>query len=573
MATIIRQQKRRKMGKVETIQRVEDVAGLEKISTGIAHLDSILNGGVPRYSINIIAGPPGTGKTILAQQALFHNAGRDATAPYLVTVSEPMVKMLRYQQQFSFFDPDKLNRSVHYLDIGSALMEKGLDGVSEKIHHYIEKYQPSILAIDSIKAIHEVAETPQKLREFAYRLAVELTSWECTAFLLGEYDMNDIGIDPVFAIADGIIFMHREDRGMQTLRHLEVVKMRGDDYFSGRHPFVITPNGIRVFPRIKTPEAVPHYEVATKRLSSGVPGVDEMMKLGIPEGTVTLVAGGSGTGKTLLSLHFLLEGIQRGEPGVLVTFQETPSMLKSFSSGFGWNLDQLERKKQLKILYSSPVEIGVDQHTDVVKNVVADMKARRVVIDSLKDIEIATPDRVRFKDYVYSLVNYFRAQGITCVLTNEIPALFGDFVLSEAGISFVADNVILLRYVEMESRIARAISVLKMRGSDHAKDVREYKITSEGMKVLEPFKDYSAVLAGTPTVTGAPGLPNLPPRAREALRLIDNRKRITVPELAEQTGQEPEAAREVLVSLAQMGYVIRIGEDGNEEYKKSVVWS
>jgi len=475
---------------------------LEKISTGIPNLDWILKGGIPRYSVNIIAGPPGSGKTILAQQIIFHNADENSSAPYLVTVSEPTVKLIRYQQRFDFFDESKLEKNIYFLDIGTSLLQGGLEGVSKQIEEYIEKYSPSILAIDSFKAIHEAAATPIKLREFSYALAVKLTTWECTSFLVGEYAREDIVTAPVFAIADGIILLDREERGMPSNRYLEAVQMRGDGFFAGKHPLVITSSGVNVYPRIKTPDHIAPYPIGDSRLSTGVSGLDEMMGSGLPEGTVTLVAGGAGTGKTLMGLHFLLEGIEKGEPGVLVTFQETPGLLNSFCKGFGWNLEASEKKGVLRILYTSPVEISVDQHTAAIKDVIAEIKAKRVVIDSLKDIEIATPDKVRYKDYVYSLVNYFRSEGITSIVTNEIPELFGNLVMSEYGISFIADNVILLRYVELESSMDRAISVLKMRGSDHDKDVRRFQISSEGITIKDKFQGQEGILTGRPQRSG-----------------------------------------------------------------------
>lgn len=549
------------------------VEKLEKISTGIPNLDWILKGGIPKYSVNIIAGPPGTGKTILAQQIVFRNAEKDSSAPYLVTVSEPTVKMIRYQQQFSFWDSEKIGKNIVYLDIGSALLKGGLEATTEQIEQYIEEYSPTILAIDSFKAIQEVAESAPKVREFSYALAVRLSAWECTTFLVGEYTRADIDTQAIFAIADGIILLDREEKGMQTQRILEVVKMRGDGFFSGKHPFNITSDGIQVFPRIKTPDKLVPYPAGAKRVSCGVEGLDKMMMDGLPQGTVTLVAGGAGTGKTLLALHFLLEGIKQGEPGVLVTFQETPSLLRTFCKGFGWDLEKWEKEGLLNILYTSPVEIGVDEHAAAIKEVIASIGVKRVAVDSLKDIEIATPDKVRYKDYVYSLVNFFRAGGITSLLTNEIPELFGTFVMSEHGISFISDNVILLRYVEIESRISRAISVLKMRGSNHAKEVREYRITSSGMEVLEPFKAYGAVLSGAPTLTQVPGSTFLPPRAERMLEAVNSLSSATAADLGRITNEKEAQAEEVLNSLVQLGYVVRYSKNNETYYKPSVVWS
>jgi circadian clock protein KaiC len=531
-----------------------------------------LNGGLPRNSVNVIAGPPGTGKTILAQQIVFHNATQDDRAPYLVTVSEPTIKILRYSQRFSFFDGDRVGHNVVYLDIGSLLLEEGLEGVTVQIEKYIEEYSPSILAIDSFKAIHEMAQSVPQLREFAYRLAVRLTAWGSTTLLIGEYTRETINEAPIFAVADGIIVLEHNSRGMQTYRQLEVLKMRGDDYFSGKHPFIINNDGLTVFPRLKTPAVAEPYAVGERRISFGLPGLDNMMHDGALSSTCTLVAGSAGTGKTLLGLHFLLEGIRQGEPGLLVTFQETPSMLFAFARGFGWDLEALQQQGLLRILYSSPVELGVDEHVHIIHQALAETRARRVVMDSLKDIELATPDKVRYKDYIYSLVNDFRRRGITSLLTSEIPEMFGSFVVSEYGISFVADNVILLRYVEMGGRIARAISVLKMRGTDHDKFVKEFKITSQsGLEVMFPFDDYDAVLTGTTAASGLTGPASLPLRSRCVLNaLTSSSSGLTTPELTEITGVPAVLLQKSLDTLQELGFVMQHTYEDQVIYKPTM---
>jgi len=475
------------------------MTSLEKISTGVKNFDLILNGGIPKYSVNIIGGPPGSGKTILAQQIVFQNATPEQKVPYLITVSEPTIKLIRYQQQFNYFDPKKLDSgAVMYFNIADAITQGGLNGVSNTIRQYIEKYEPAILAIDSFKAIHDLVASASEIREFGYDLANLLTIGQCTTFLIGEYEMADIVQAPIFAIADGIIMMESERHGLQDIRYINVVKMRGDGYFRGRHPFSISRDGIEVYPRITTPEKTPYYTIGETRVSTGVEGLDSMTDGGYPKNSVTLLAGGSGVGKTLTALHFICEGVREGEPGIYVTFQETMGHLNSSAKKFGWDLEEMERSKLLKVIYSSPVEMSVDQHTELIRNVAADIGAKRLVIDSLSDIEIATPDKIRYRDYVYSLVSHFRAQGITSILTTEIPELFGTLQLSSQGISFVSDNVILLRYVEMGSKLTRAISVLKMRGSDHDKSMREFEITADGLRILDPFEGVQGLMGGTP---------------------------------------------------------------------------
>jgi circadian clock protein KaiC len=539
-----------------------------KISTGIPNLDEILNGGLARYSVNVLAGPPGTGKTILAQQIVFQNAHQDRQIPYLVTVSEPTVKMLRYSQNLKFFDMSRVGQNIIYLDIGSVLLEQGLDEVAHQIEQYIETYEPSILAIDSFKAIHEMTEDSPRLREFAYRLAVRLTTWGTTTLLVGEYTRETINEAPIFAIADGIILLDQESRGMQTYRYLEVLKMRGDDYFAGKHPFRITTDGLHLFPRLKTPEHPVSYRMGDHRASLGVPGLDEMTQGGVLSSSSTLVAGSAGTGKTLLCLHFLLEGISHGDPGMLVTFQETPSMLYAFAKGFGWDLEALQQEGKLSILYSSPVELGVDEHTHLIRQAIEENGARRIAMDSLKDIELATADKVRYKDYVYSLVNIFRQLGVTSMLTSEITEIFGSFTVSEYGISFVADNVILLRYVELPGRVARAVSVLKMRGSNHDKEIREYHIQAEtGVQILVPFANYDSVLSGPAQPSHIPGVDLLPPRTRRLLTLIEAAPGVSIERLADLIGEPIEQVRENLEVLIQLGYVIRQNRENDESFR------
>lgn len=477
-------------------------AELEPIKTGIASLDEILGGGIPLYSVNLITGAPGCGKTILMQQMAFANASPERKCIYFTTLSEPSFKLIRYQQQFSYFDVGKLGEDIHFIDIGGVIREQGVDEALITINNYIEKHAAAIVVIDSFKALHDLTTSKARARQFGYDLAVQLAAWGCTSFLVGEYTEHEIQNEPVFAVADGIIHMENKKHGMQNVRTLNVTKMRGRKVFTGDHPFSISEDGIAVYPRVKTPAIPASFEIGDVKLSSGVPGLDEMLKGGYPRGSVTLVVGGAGSGKTLTGLQFVVQGVGAGEPGLIVTFQETPSQLASIARGFGWDLEELQASGLLRVLYTSPVELSVDMHTALIKDAIQELGAKRVVIDSLMDIEMATPDKVRFKDYIYSLVNYFRAQGITSLLTNEIPELFGSLQLSSAGISFISDTVILLRYVEMESAVTRAISVLKMRGSDHDKSLREFRITSEGIEILERFEGSTGILQGQPMPAG-----------------------------------------------------------------------
>lgn len=474
---------------------------LQLINTGVPNLDTVLGGGIPLYSVNIIAGPSGSGKTILTQQIMFSNCQSGVKGIFFTTLSEPTFKMIRYQQQFDYFDLDQINRNIFYVDLGQVLRNRGLEEALLTIGRHVEEKDARFIAIDSFKAIHDLASTRPDARRFGYDLAVGLASWSCTSFLVGEYTESEILSEPIFAVADGIFFMTNPRMGMQNVRRLNLSKMRGMNYSTGDHPMRISESGITIFPRIKTPPEPAQLYIddrADELVHAGVEGLDKMMGGGIPRSSVTLVAGGAGTGKTLISMHFLMEGVRSKEPGLFVTFQETPGHLMKIARGYGWDLDAAAELGLLKILYTSPVEMGVDEHTAAIEAAINEIGAQRVVIDSLMDIEIATPDKVRFKDYVYSLVNYFRAKGITTVLTNEIPELFGPLQLSAHGISFISDNVVLLRYVEIGSILRRGISVLKMRGRNHDKSVREFEISDDGLEILAGFSEWISVMSGQP---------------------------------------------------------------------------
>lgn len=544
---------------------------LKKLQTGIPGLDTILLGGIPDLSINIISGPPGSGKTILVQQIIYNNANPNRKALYLTTLSEPSLKMLHYLQKFSFFDSNRVGRDVIYLDIGEVIRNKGLDNAIAIIIKNVQEHKPAIVGIDSFKAIHDMARDSVEVRKFGFDLAVRLTTWGATAFFVGEYSQQEIEQEPIFAIADGITCLHYKRDGLSYQRYVDVIKLRGEDYFGGMHPFTINTHGLTVYPRIKTPETYPEYDAVPETLSTGLDDLDAMLDGGFPRGSATMIAGGAGTGKTLFGLHFITSGAAQGEPGVIVTFQENPNQMHSLvHSSFGWNLREMEQQGYLKYLYNSPVEIQPDIHAIRVREAVEQLGARRVLIDSIKDIEIATPDKVRFKDYIYSMVNYFKTRGITIVMTNEIPELFGNFMLSEYGVSFIADNVILLRYVELSGSMEHAISVLKVRGARHSREIRRFEITSDGIRIAGTFRGMSGVLTGVPSGNNHQGCyDDLPLRARYMVDALRELGAVGDEQLSQETGLPLEMVRAELDKLRQRHIVVvqKEEEDGQERFK------
>ncbi|AKG20070.1 ATPase domain-containing protein [Calothrix sp. 336/3] len=545
---------------------------LGKLPTSIPGLDGVLSGGIPELSINIITGPPGAGKTIFTQQILYSNATPERNALYLVTLSEPSVKLLHYLQRFDFFDAEKVNTAVTYLDIGEVIREKGLEDAIAVIVKHVQDYKPALVAIDSFKAIHDMAKDPVEVRKFGYDLSVRLTTWGVTAFLIGEYTQEEIEKEPIFAIADGIIRLHNHPQGLHYQRYIDVLKLRGENYFTGLHPFNISDTGLTVYPRIKFLGDLGDIQLHSQRATTGVTTLDDMLDGGIPRGSATMVAGGAGTGKTLLGLHLITAGIAQGEPGVIVTFQENPHQLREIARSFGWDLAAMEEQELLVHLYSSPVEIQPDVHAAHVKEMVQRIGAKRVLLDSLKDIEIATPDKVRFKDYIYALVNQFKLQGVTTLLTNEIPEMFGPFQLSEYGVSFVVDNVILLRYVELAGRMGRAINIMKVRGSQHSKEIRYFEINNEGIQIDTVVEAQTGVLTGIPILKDRRNnWQYLPIKAKYVIEALEQKGRAELEELVSLTGLSAEDLIKELEELREQGMVIHTQIADKSYYKRTLI--
>lgn len=465
---------------------------MERIPTHVPNLDTILHGGLPLHSTILISGVPGSGKTVLAQQIAYNNATPENKALIITTVSEPMTRLIRFAQGFSFFDLEKVGSAVIYEDIGPLLLEGNGEKALAHVAEWALQVQPGLLIVDSFKAIHDVAESPASLRRALYQLAASLATLPCTTLLVGEYAANDLAEAPETAIVDGIIELSNQPRGLRDYRSLRVRKMRGSDYHAGEHTFRITADGIVVFPRFITPLVAETYTVSRERAATGVAGLDEMLHGGLLRGTSTLIAGDPGVGKTVTALHFLLNGAVQGEPGAYISFQEDPNQLTQIANNFGFDLRRLQAQGLVAMFYTSPVELDVDEHVLKIIDTVERIGARRVVIDSIADFEAGTGrDPDRYFNFIYSLVQWFKNRGITAMLTYERSEMFGaGFTMTATGVSHIADNAIVLRYRLTDSEICRTITVLKARGSAHSREVREYLISEEeGPKVGEPIVD------------------------------------------------------------------------------------
>ena len=471
---------------------------MERVPTGIETLDRILGGGIPVGSLIILAGAPGTGKTILAQQICFANATSQHKAVYYTTLSEPHTKLIRHLEQFSWFDPAALGDRVDFIHLPDLVDREGLESFASEIARRAFESEPAVVVVDSSRALHDFT-SPEHLRQTVYELASRVAHTNAVLLFVGEYGFSDLTDVPEFAVADGIIQVANEPTGSNDRRWLRVAKMRGAGHLAGKHTFVIGDGGVSVYPRFESDLPV-RTERAEARVSTGVKGLDDMIEGGVPTGGATLVAGPAGAGKTVLGLHFIVEGLTRGERCVYISFQETEGQLIRKAKAFGWDLRKAVEEGRLALLNIRPVELSLDVTGSRLRAAASD-NVSRIVIDSLAELHHAALGTDRFADFTWALVETFRSVGATTMLTSETAAFFGPVFELAEGVSFVVDNVVLLRYTELESEIRRALGVVKMRDSDHVKSLVEFEIGSSGVKLKGKFSGLAGVLTGTPVRT------------------------------------------------------------------------
>lgn len=479
----------------------KDKTFIRQLPTGVPGLDAVVGGGLPEFSFNVIAGAPGSGKTTLAHQMMFTNASRERPALYFTILGEPPLKMLRYQQQFDFFDPEKVGEIIHFVNLAHEVQEQNLDVVLKRIIEEVERISPGIVVVDSFRSIVRNG-ADSDLPAFVQRLSLHLATWEATTFLVGEYDDEDLRSNPVFTVADGIIWLNLSVERNSVVRKLQVRKLRGQRELPGLHNYRISEEGLRVFARRSVGNVSSWPSPEPRRLSTGVAGLDDLTHGGIPEGDVVLVAGPPGSGKSVLADQFIVTGARAGEPGVIALFDERPRQVINRGEQLKFGMQELIDANLLRFAHIRPRDLSAGEMLYEIQQVVDEVGAKRVAIDSLAGLEVALAPTFReeFREGLYHLVETLVGAGITVMPTVEVVEAYNEFRISpQHPVSFAVDDIILQRYVEVNGALRKVMAVVKMRNSSHSKEFRAYEITSEGLALGEPMYHFHGLLHGVPT--------------------------------------------------------------------------
>jgi len=469
---------------------------MKQVITGVNGLDKVLEGGFLRPSIVLIAGAAGTGKTTLAMQSLFNSAKNEEICMYITAISEPIAMINNFMSRFSFYNISLLGKgNVKYVPLGIDTIHQGSEAIIKEMERNIETIKPDRIVIDPVNVL-AYGLNDESQRQFYYDFFTSMKGWNSLVLLTGEFTHDALIKSTLGYMVDGIIYISNEPFYENNIRYLNVLKMRGQEFHGGKHSCKIKKDGFIVYPRLR---ARTRTSVSNERISTGIKGLDKMTGGGFIRGSSILISGSSGTGKTILGTQFIMDGLLKNEPGIIVSFEEDMEQIRENSKMFNWNLQELENKNLLKII--SPLEYDAYELALQIEEIIDKMKAKRLLLDGTGRLQRMLPQYAQLPEYMGSLNNILKNRNVTAIYTNETSNLTGATQITGTGISPFLDTVILLRYVEIKSEMRKAISVLKMRGSDHDKEIREIVINKNGAEIKLPFSEYSGLLSGNPIKT------------------------------------------------------------------------
>lgn len=469
-----------------------------RLSTGISGLDEVLYGGYVLGRACLVRGEPGTGKTTLGLHFLATGAAKGEPVLF-ITLAETVVQLRRTAeglgfdaQGISFLDlspSSEFFAQVQTYDIFSPA-EVEREPITQRIVAQIEALKPQRVFIDSMTQFRYLATDTFQFRKQVLSFLRFLVEQGITVLFTSEHSAEAPDNDLQF-MSDGVLnldFSHAQ-------RSLCVSKFRGSDFQNGRHSIRLTSTGMQLFPRLMPAAFAGAF--TTEVISSGIPEIDELLHGGIERSTITIISGPSGVGKSTLGLQFMKEAAGRGERSVIYTFEENQETLLRRAEGINVAVHAMQDRGTLSIVQVEPLYYSPDEFANLVRQEVEQQQARIVMIDSVSGYRLSVRGE-ELITHLHALCKYLQNMGVAVLLINEVETITGDFRVTEIGISYLADTIVFLRYLEMQGELRRAIGVLKKRMTDFEKTLREFQISRYGIKVGAPLTQLRGVLTGVP---------------------------------------------------------------------------
>jgi circadian clock protein KaiC len=469
------------------------------ISTGIPTLDHLLGGGIPRRQCVIITGDPGTGKTILCSQIAFARAARGDRVVLATVTSEPHDKLVQELRAFSFFDRARVGEDI-FLVSAYPWFQKGPKEAREGLVRVMRERKARLLFIDGLRSVRDLWQDESKMRDFLYEFGVALAQLDAIALITTEYPLQKLLDYPEATTVDGIISLSTREYGERVVRRAHVAKLRGQAHLVGQHVMHIGDRGVEITARLESVTRPDEsFEPPEERVGFGLPELDNLMFGGLYRETTTILAGSTGIGKTLLSLHFVANGASEGEVSLFISFTETPRRVVQRARRIGIDLEPGIRAGKLHIHHIPAMEVEADDVAAEILRCVQATGARRVVIDGLVHVEDSLMRHAeRAREFLMALILQLREAGATTIFVKEVSKVTGpELDFSDSPISILSENVIFMRHVVVRGRMHRLMSILKMHDSASDPNVREFEITSEGLCVLQPPQSLDGVLPDT----------------------------------------------------------------------------